>query len=302
VVEHAIEFEWNWFRDDLEDRKVSVALTRTSIDEAYERLRKTLSEKSQPSPTIITLNYVYIEALLHLIHASSILADSNPTVPETFRMDVQRLQTFRNDWQDITIMATLLILYKQISGPKCNSQHLKAMKNTLWVLLNDADTGIQHIVLELARGAGTIKGTKMSDAEIKVLNGLVERTLSPESKLYIMVGSRVGEHVKDWLEILLDSAPVKKKTEPENAVSSSSSTASTPVSATVPSKSNGAAGSTQSKSPILDKSKIAKHGLTDLEEELRDLAERVGKFAEFNRAVYFEIYTEAYERAKEKHT
>jgi hypothetical protein len=74
-----------------------------------------------------------------------------------------------------------------------------------------------------------------------------------------MVGSWVGEHIKDWLEILLDSAPGKNKTEPENA-------------ATVPSKSNGAGGSTQT----FGQGKIAKHDLTDLQEELKDLAECIG--------------------------
>ncbi|KAI9344805.1 T-complex 11, partial [Zopfochytrium polystomum] len=171
-------------------------------------------------------------------------------LPETLRMDCNRLLTFRNDWQDITIMATLLILFRQASGPRCTASHQSEMKATLWVLLNDTDTSLSHIVLEVARTAGTIRGKAFSDAEVSSLSGLVEKTLSPESRLYGLVWSRIGEHLRSWLV------------------------------------------------STLDRTLLARHGLTELETEMRDLSERLGKLGEFNRATYFEIYRQLYEESR----
>ncbi|KAJ3217243.1 hypothetical protein HDU67_008265 [Dinochytrium kinnereticum] len=277
VVEHAIEYERNWFKDNFEE--VGTSLTKAWLTDAFTRLNT-----SQPPPTTLpTFTDVYIEALLNLIGHSHVLAEStkiSSLVPETFKMDSVRLVTYRNDWQDITIMSALLILFRQAAGAKCTSTHLATTKRNLWVLLNDAETSMHHIVLELARAAGEIRGAKFSQQETTLLSGMVDKTLSPDSKLYSMISGRVGEHLSGWIKGVLSTslgttivATTIRATDP------------TPLPQPRPTLS-------------LDKTKIARHGLTELEDEIRDLAERLGRLAEFNRAAYFDVYAGMYEEVR----
>ncbi|KAI8843590.1 T-complex protein 11-domain-containing protein [Chytridium lagenaria] len=220
-------------------------------------------------------------------------------VPESLRMDAVRLMTYRNDWQDVTIMAALLILFRQAAGAKCTSTHLATMKRNLWVLLNDAETSMQHIVLELGRVAGEIRGKPFSKQESELLSGMVDKTLSPKSKLYSMISGRVGEHLGAWMKTVLAASSGSNVHPTDAGVTSTTSDTSTAETPTQPSIVSAAAASTTSlAAPTLDKSKIARHGLTELEEEIRDLAERIGKLSEFNRATYFEVYAGIYEEVR----
>ncbi|KAJ1562376.1 hypothetical protein HK405_012848 [Cladochytrium tenue] len=264
VVENAVEFEWNWFREE-------------------------------DSPALVEASQ------------SGTAGPATAQLPETLKMDANRLLTFRNDWQDITIMATLLILFRQASGPRCQPAQMTEMKSTLWVLLNDGDTSLSHIVLEMARAAGRVRGSAFAEAEVSTLGGLVERTLAPESRLYTVVSARVGEHLRAWMAAALDGASVRQAaaaptdrfaTSPDSDSDSDSgddvlSRTRPAPSARVPEPTPVSSGPTAA----LDRGLLARHGLAELEVEVKDLAERLGKLAEFNHATYFEVYRQLYEDA-----
>ncbi|KAI9338204.1 T-complex protein 11-domain-containing protein [Obelidium mucronatum] len=352
VVERAIEFEKNWFKDEIKWNRSTTTQMEAWFKEGYKTLMNPPSttttttasttsiptySKHRPPP----LSKVYVHSLISTIHHSQHLNEddtsSDPTkLPELFSMDISRLQTFRNDFQDIVILASLMMVYRQLCA-------LKTMKENLWVLLNDSDTSLTHIVLEMCRGVGVVRGgggKEVGEVERGVVLGVVEKTLVPDGKVFGMVLGRVGEVVGGWCERVLDglsggggggggasgsgsvgavnggvvsqSGVAASVGESDGDSSSSESEAgSSPVKGRVSvlaartstvsisdsvASVNSKAGS--KRSVELDRAKLAKYGLAELEDEVADLADRMASFCVFNHAVYFELLTGFYEEER----
>ncbi|KAJ3055344.1 hypothetical protein HDU99_007581, partial [Rhizoclosmatium hyalinum] len=110
VLERAVEFERTWFRTQLLHDRVSTTRIESWLKQTYTRLLQT-----PPTPS---LTRVYTSALLHTLSTPIDDDTASETLPECFGMDISRLQTFRNDMQDIIIQSILLLLYKQLAGPR----------------------------------------------------------------------------------------------------------------------------------------------------------------------------------------
>ncbi|KAJ3101179.1 hypothetical protein HDU97_001591 [Phlyctochytrium planicorne] len=317
VVDNAISFESNWFKDNCEETKVTMAW----ISDAFLRIQNPTANnlptvpstaRTDKSGNVPTLIEVYSEALMNLIGLSPALSESTMmtvSIPETLKLDPIRLITYRNDWQDLTIMAALLIMFRQVAGAKCTPASMMAMKTNLWVLLNDAETSMYHIVLELSRGAGEIRGKPFSQQEISMLSGMLDKTLSPDSKLYAMISARIGEHLGCWVQtvlrsyvgtIITDSKSASVEGKISSPLSPTLTDSPTSPATALPLLASAASNLSSMSTPILDKVKLGKHGLNELEEEIKALAERIAKLAEFNYATYFNIYAEGYEEIRGK--
>ena len=199
MVEHAVSFEWRWFRDRLEAGTYKLDDTSKFLREALGRHHSTVTSSSsfyKPSsnPSITVL---FNEGLIYLISSACKLPEMG--VPETLHLDATRLVTFYNDWQDITIMGALLILFKQAAGVRCSSVDLSNIKQQLWVLLNDSETSLQHVSLQMVSAAGKVRGRPFSNEESALLCGMVDRTLAPKAALYELLQKRVGWHLLDYL-------------------------------------------------------------------------------------------------------
>ncbi|ORZ00010.1 T-complex protein 11-domain-containing protein [Lobosporangium transversale] len=59
------------------------------------------------------------------------------TMPETFEFDHYRLLSFHNDFQDLTILCILLILFRQLAQNAWTQQDLVEIKKVVWLLLTD---------------------------------------------------------------------------------------------------------------------------------------------------------------------
>lgn len=116
-------------------------------------------------------------------------------IPETYRIDKQRLVNFFNDWQDITILSCILLIFKGIAGPKCTPSDMKLAKSQLWTLLNDTETTMKHVTLKICDSAGKIRGSVLSEKECTALENLVDKTLSPGSKMYSLLQTRIKFHI-----------------------------------------------------------------------------------------------------------
>lgn len=187
VVDHAVEFEQRHFQELFRRERSALTATRHWI-------KANLPHNN--------LEKLHREALLNLI-AKAHLIDSNEAdsiqLPETLRMDLPRLIQHYNDWQDSTIMASLLVLYRQTTGPKCKPSDMMDMKHVLWVLLNDGETSMQHVILQMCESAGKVRGKPFEEREKKMVGGLVESTLQPGSQLYEVIRARVGKVLKNIL-------------------------------------------------------------------------------------------------------
>jgi hypothetical protein len=142
---------------------------------------------------------VFHEAFLSLVANWGQI--SSQTIPETFRMDTARISTFQSDWQDLTIMACILLLFKQVAGPKSNNLTLlKDMKRNIWVLLNDSDTTVEHVLLYISDHAGKTRGKPLASTEIQSLHSLLDKTLSPDSRIYELMHKRVQTQLLEYLQ------------------------------------------------------------------------------------------------------
>jgi hypothetical protein len=189
IVQHAVEFEWKLFRNQLESGINSVTITKKWLSRCWDAYKK--SEAGSPNPAYD----LFPSAFMDVVSMAPRYSDDN-VVPETMKMDVTRLVGFYNSWQDITILATILIVFKQVSGPKCQPADILDAKTKLWILLNDADSTMSHITLQMSSMAGKVRGYAMKPVEVTELNGMVEKTLAPGSKLYELVQKRVGVHLE----------------------------------------------------------------------------------------------------------
>ncbi|KAJ3123101.1 hypothetical protein HK098_002224 [Nowakowskiella sp. JEL0407] len=313
VVEHAVDFEWRWFKDQLEAEALKVDDTTAWLKESFKRLTK---QPLAASKSIPSFPDVYHEALIHLIEQSVNFSDS-VNVPETLRMDTSRLVNFYNDWQDVTIMASLLIIFRQCCGlPKTAPANIKRVsplvldkecqeaKKTLWILLNDGETSLHHITLQISSMAGRVRNLELDERENALLSSLIDKTLSPESKVYELVGKRVASVLLDYLvkvygEKKNQGGIEMNSDESDESTSESEKEEENSIAARMRKRQEELKNSKKEvakpapESPI-DAKVLAKYGLTELETEIKDLCERISRLSEHNRAVYGPVYVSIY--------
>ncbi|ORY22639.1 hypothetical protein LY90DRAFT_430580 [Neocallimastix californiae] len=149
----------------------------------------------QNQPANSSFNSVFYAGFLKLL----LTYNQNRIIPETFRLDKSRIVTFYNEWQDITILSCLLLIFRQACSSKCTSENVLNLKQRLYVLLTSQSTSLKHINLEITNMAGQIRKKEFSTKEIDLISGLVEKTLSPDSKLYVMIQTRISTYIVHFL-------------------------------------------------------------------------------------------------------
>ena len=244
IKDTAVEYEWEKFKESLRAGEFSLGAT-------LKWLRPHIAhyDSAAAAGDLGNARDMMIDAYLDLIHQAGRNRkeeDELFTIPESFLMDLNRILQYHNDWQDITIMACLLVVFRQAVGPKYDHQAAVSIKKSLWVLLNDDETTMSHITLHIADVAGKLKGTPLSQHDQNVIFNLIDKTLSPESKLYELMRTRISLQMKSFLQH-------RKLRENEDLI---------------------------------------KAGLYDIEEEIRELAQKLGTVFEHNLAVHRKIYNE----------
>ena len=179
IIEHAVSYELTQFtlqcEYDPEIPKTTYWLTRN-----LERI----AAKSHPFPP----KSMTPRNVLHSAILSMILDDGKQIEnPETFYLDTDRITSFFNDWQDVTVMGCLLVVFKQFGG-----RNVAEVKKGLWVLLNDSGTSFSHISLYLSQAIGG----GMSEEAMGGLTKMVVKTLGGDAvthgRVYEVVQNRVG--------------------------------------------------------------------------------------------------------------
>ena len=180
VMEKAAEFEWRWFKDQVD-------LETIGVDATSQWLATFGSDAS------LDTQQRFMNACVELILSMPTLPNSE--IPETFSLDHNRLNNMHSDWQDIIILSSLLLIFRQFAGSKLSNAQLSTVKNILWVLLNDNETSMDHIVLELCNQADKIRAQPMSAAERTTLTSMVEKALGPNDAVYNLLQSRTKLHI-----------------------------------------------------------------------------------------------------------
>ena len=192
ILENAVSYEWKTFKRDFEHKKTSIENTKQWLSTAWANYQKTTTGSPNPTFDLFPSAFLELMALAPKFNDESI-------VPETWGMDIPRIVTFYNSWQDITILGTIMVVFKQAAGPSCTFQELMDAKTKLWVLLNDNESTMSHITAQMAETAGTLRRKKFTTQEIKNISTLTENSLLPGSKLYELIQKRVSRHIQDGI-------------------------------------------------------------------------------------------------------
>ena len=185
LVAKSAEYEWKYFQQKYE--KKSIPFTKQWIAESCLDFKKAGLK-----------NHFYEFAVMKII-TNSYMSETGVCLPETFKFDKTRICSLHNDWQDISIMNTLLVLFKQFAGLKCTSLHLQSIKKVLWLLLNDTQTTMENIVSQIIHDAGKVRNFPLNEKEKNMLAQLVDSTLNIDSNVYLVIQRKTAENMLHFL-------------------------------------------------------------------------------------------------------
>lgn len=144
------------------------------------------------------------------------------TMPETFELDHYRLLLFHNDFQDLTILCIILILFRQLAQNCWTQQDLAEIKKVVWLLLTDenanfgantqtgkaggghhgsstnsGNSGMKDIVIQIEFAARKVRERSMNGAAATAAAaagsaGNRRPSLSPETPIPTTVSLRRG--------------------------------------------------------------------------------------------------------------
>ena len=201
LVTKSTQFEWRYFQQKQIDKKLTISHTRQWIKSSLLEFKKTDHDKSN----------FYEFAMMQII-TNSYMSETGKSLPETFLFDINRINTFHNDYQDIAIMNTLLVLFKQFTGPKCTSTHLQQLKKVLWLLLNDSQTTMENVTCQMINDATTVRNFPLTPNEKNLLIKLVDSTLSIDSQVYLVIQSKTADSLLHHLINNSFNIPLLKST------------------------------------------------------------------------------------------
>uniref|UniRef100_V5GQF4 SOK1 protein n=2 Tax=Kalmanozyma brasiliensis (strain GHG001) TaxID=1365824 RepID=V5GQF4_KALBG len=167
LVETAVDFEIRWFKEQIEQGKMSLDRTNAWMQQALIASRPS-GDISRSEAVIKAFNHGMLQLIfevpgsLPLVSpvATPLGSPSSSSLnntfashyPETFQFDAYRMMTFHNDVSDLTIVYMLVLLFRQLcSTPLDNrgalpastgslvQKQLKTIKGEIWCLVNDAN-------------------------------------------------------------------------------------------------------------------------------------------------------------------
>ncbi|KAI3640638.1 hypothetical protein MIR68_001516 [Amoeboaphelidium protococcarum] len=191
VVQEAVNYERLCFKMSLKNRSGSVKNTVVWLRPYAAAMQKDGADAST----------VYYNALIDLIKDFSDTQQADQSsLPETFKLDVGRLKKYHDDWQDLVVVSTILLIVKQYAGSRCNNFHIKEIKQHLKLLLNEQDTKMAQLTDFCVHEASKICGRQFSDVESTQMSNLIDKSLYPDSHLYVALFARVQNIILEYLK------------------------------------------------------------------------------------------------------
>ncbi|CDR99240.1 related to SOK1 protein [Sporisorium scitamineum] len=167
LVETAVDFEIRWFKEQIEQGKMSLEKTTAWIQQALGSPEASTST-SHTEAVVKAFNQGMLQLIfdvpgsLPLVSpvATPLGSPSSSSLnntfasyyPETFQFDAYRMMTFHNDVSDLTIVYMLVLLFRQLCSMPLEGggsvpasvgsivqNQLKGIKGEIWCLVNDAN-------------------------------------------------------------------------------------------------------------------------------------------------------------------
>jgi len=144
------------------------------------------------NPTF-TPKEVFYTCFVDLVRAYSTTVEG--LLPETFELDAGRIRSFYSSWEDIAILANVLMVFRQALGAKAAVVDTKDARARLKILLEDRATAIDNIHFEIALLAGKLRGKPFNEQETEAIGVMLNKTLTAGNKVYDLILTRVGLHL-----------------------------------------------------------------------------------------------------------
>ena len=119
-------------------------------------------------------------------------------LPETFKLDGQRLRKIRDALQDIVAVTVMLLVTKEFTKHRLSSARAGQLHGELLILLADKECGIQHFTSAIEAEVQTIRGT-LKDEERRLLRSVLDKNLTITSPMSQLLLSRLSDHIRVYL-------------------------------------------------------------------------------------------------------
>lgn len=168
LVETAVDFEIRWFKEQIEQGKMSLDKTTAWMQQALVTSSTEAGATSRSETVVKAFNSGMLQLIFDVPGSLPVLSPvatplGSPSssslnntfaahYPETFQFDAYRMMTFHNDVSDLTIVYMLVLLFRQLcstplddAGPlpasvsRIVQKQLKSIKGEIWCLVNDAN-------------------------------------------------------------------------------------------------------------------------------------------------------------------
>ncbi|KAI7868769.1 T-complex protein 11-domain-containing protein [Spinellus fusiger] len=203
LIAFAVKHEQASFQQQLTSQRTHLTKTRAWIHSSVERLTLIAHQRNpqgiQSRYNKPTSEAIFTDAIVHLILDSQVV--SAETVPETLFLDVKRLATYQNEIEALVIVSALLILAKNFGTT--DAAQLKHLTGTLFSLLEDASTTIDHLALEIERNIDGVEEQR------SLVRSMVDKTLSHTDTVYSLLTRRVASIIRNYL---LNGQPLTEAT------------------------------------------------------------------------------------------
>lgn len=192
----SVEYEREKFAQMLNDGTIQLVRTTAWLNKSADKLCQVAAQRNpervQPQKNNKpTCDAVYEDALVSLLSESQPIIDIE-SLPETLTLDARRMADFQNEVQATTIVAALLMLARNFGS--ASAQTLADLGSTLFTMLQDHATSIDHLAAEIER-AVNVKPERR-----EMVRTMVDKTVSHSDTVYSLLLRRVGMVIKSTIQ------------------------------------------------------------------------------------------------------
>ncbi|KAI8979998.1 T-complex protein 11-domain-containing protein [Pilobolus umbonatus] len=155
-------------------------------EEAARRNPEGVSPEANNKPTH---DAIFEEAFVSLIGQSELIEEN--MLPETLRLDVDRMAQFQNEAQAMTMVTCLIMLAKNFGS---NHSSLSTLANTLLTLLKSPSTSIDNLSAEIERSVNIRPENR------GMIRTMVDKVLSQTDTIYCLLSRRVSSVIKSSIQ------------------------------------------------------------------------------------------------------
>lgn len=188
VVEQTAEFEL----DEFQSRVAEGSLSTKGLTEWIRTSYPLIKSQNESFDT----EQIFTTAVVQLVRQQGTV--ENFVLPETFNLDKSRLQSYWAAWEDYAIFACIMMVLKQALGPRAKTIKLEEARKRLQVLIDDSDTCMDHMSLEICQIAGNARNKPFTESESQQVLNLLNKTLAPGNPVYDLMLTRIGLHLAQF--------------------------------------------------------------------------------------------------------